>query len=48
MLLCFILQGASYSVSGNGPLVEAVTKWTLKEEGVLRVLNVSHNKASAS
>lgn len=38
------MQGSSYGVSGNGGVVEAVAKWALKEAGVIRVVDVKHNK----
>ena len=37
-------QGEAFKESGNGRVVDAVTKWALKEAGVLRVVSVSHNK----
>ncbi|RXG59985.1 Dolichyl-diphosphooligosaccharide--protein glycosyltransferase 48 kDa subunit [Armadillidium vulgare] len=30
---------------GNGPVVEALSRWVFKEEGVLRVVSVSHHRA---
>lgn len=40
----FCVQGKSFPTSGNGGVVEAVTKWALKEAGVIKVVNVAHNK----
>ncbi|XP_018025715.1 dolichyl-diphosphooligosaccharide--protein glycosyltransferase 48 kDa subunit isoform X2 [Hyalella azteca] len=37
-------DGSFYPTSGNGGVVEAVTKWALKEAGVIRVVDVTHNK----
>jgi len=37
-------QGAYHEVSGNGAVVAAVSKWALKQAGVIRVTDVSHNK----
>ncbi|RHY85174.1 hypothetical protein DYB37_000800 [Aphanomyces astaci] len=40
-----LFKDAYYSSSyGNGDFVEAVTKWTFGERGVLRVTNVRHTK----
>lgn len=41
-------QGKSFPASGNGGVVEAVTKWALKEAGVVRVVDVAHNKVGES
>jgi len=37
-------QGAEFSLSGNLALLSQVTKWTLKEAGVIRVTEVKHHK----
>jgi len=37
-------QGAFHAVSGNGAVVAAVSKWALKEAGVIRVTEVRHNR----
>jgi len=37
-------QGAQHAVSGNAGVVEAVTKWALKETGVIRVTGVDHHR----
>ncbi|CAD5212315.1 unnamed protein product [Bursaphelenchus okinawaensis] len=43
-------NGASQKAekSGNGEFVEAITKWVLKEKGVLRVKSVKHSKVGES
>ncbi|KAF2361925.1 Dolichyl-diphosphooligosaccharide--protein glycosyltransferase 48kDa subunit [Trinorchestia longiramus] len=41
-------DGSFHPVSGNGGVVEAVTKWALKEAGVIRVVDVTHNKVGES
>ncbi|KAB7507049.1 Dolichyl-diphosphooligosaccharide--protein glycosyltransferase subunit [Armadillidium nasatum] len=38
-------EGKVYKTSGNGPVVEALSRWVFKEEGVLRVVSVSHHIA---
>lgn len=38
-------QGAHHASSGNAEVVSATTKWALKEAGVIRVVEVKHNKA---
>ncbi|CAB3404261.1 unnamed protein product [Caenorhabditis bovis] len=35
-------------VSGNAQLIDAITKWVLKENGVLRVKSVNHHKQGES
>ncbi|MCL4151326.1 UNVERIFIED_CONTAM: hypothetical protein GTU68_056567 [Idotea baltica] len=45
----FILAGVEtptgkvFKKSGNGPAVEALSQWVFKEEGVLRVVQVTHH-----
>uniref|UniRef100_A0A0P4W9M7 Dolichyl-diphosphooligosaccharide--protein glycosyltransferase 48 kDa subunit n=1 Tax=Scylla olivacea TaxID=85551 RepID=A0A0P4W9M7_SCYOL len=36
-------QGASYERSGNGRVVEALSRWVFMEEGVLRVVSIDHH-----
>ncbi|KAK8752226.1 hypothetical protein OTU49_012579, partial [Cherax quadricarinatus] len=36
-------QGAFYERSGNGKVVEALSRWVFMEEGVLRVASVKHH-----
>ena len=40
---CFSPQGASYERSGNGRVVEALSRWVFMEEGVLRVVSIDHH-----
>ena len=42
-MTCFI-QGKTFKNSGNGKVVEALSRWVFKEEGVLRVTSVSHHR----
>jgi len=41
-------QGAEHAVSGNAGVVSHVSKWVLKEAGVIRVTGLSHNKVGES
>jgi len=41
-------QGKVFATSGNGAVVTAVTRWALREAGVLRVVDVTHNKVGES
>lgn len=36
-------QGASYERSGNGRVVESLSRWVFMEEGVLRVVSINHH-----
>lgn len=36
-------QGEKYERSGNGKVVEALSRWVFREEGVLRVVSVDHH-----
>lgn len=39
-----LLQSGQQAKYGNEQLAESLSKWVLKEEGVLRVRNVEHHK----
>nr|CAG4640832.1 EOG090X05EE [Eulimnadia texana] len=39
-----VLGGKKFEKSGNQDLTEALTRWVFKEEGVLRVGNITHHK----
>lgn len=36
-------QGKFYERSGNGKVVEALSRWVFREEGVLRVVSIEHH-----
>ncbi|MPC73498.1 Dolichyl-diphosphooligosaccharide--protein glycosyltransferase subunit [Portunus trituberculatus] len=40
--------GASYERSGNGRVVEALSRWVFMEEGVLRVVSIDHHLQAQS
>lgn len=36
--------GIRHSTSGNPALIEALTKWTFQEQGLLKVMAISHHR----
>jgi len=41
-------QGEVFEKSGNGKVVEALSRWVFREEGVLRVVSVEHHLVGAT